>query len=95
MLKKILCASLLLVSYTASSFAYVYGGSNLYGMYPAFSYYVAYNPTYDDLMEMRRKVQEYIENGNSDIQRIQEAQEDALQQYNRAFQNYNFNQSLR
>ena len=45
-----------------------------------------------ELDRMRRDVQEYIENGNNDIRRIQEAQQEAVEKYNQAVREYNMSQ---
>ena len=95
MLKKIILSALCITTTASfSSFAFVMGGSNLsLGSYPEFSpYYSTYNMSSYELDRMRRDVQEYIENGNNDIRRIQEAQQEAVEKYNQAVREYNMSQ---
>ena len=95
MQKKIALSTLCIaLSTPIMSFAFVMGGSNLpLGMYPEFNgYYNTYNMSISDLEQLRSEVKEYIENGNHDIQRIQEAQEQAIEEYNNAVQAYNAQQ---
>lgn len=90
------CASLL--------FAYVYGGTNLgFGGYPSFSDYppsapISYNNEVSEyeFNSYRDKVknyvssaQEYVDNGNNDIKRISEAQQDAIDKANEAVDKFN------
>lgn len=95
MLKKIILSALCITTTASfSSFAFVMGGSNLpLSQYPSFtSYYSTYNISRNELEQLRWDVERYIENGNNDIKRIQEAQRKAIQEYNDAVQAYNMSQ---
>lgn len=96
LLTALLCAGLL--------FAYVYGGSNLgFSGYPDFSDYppsapYSYNSEVSEyeFNSYRNSVesyvdaaQEYVDNGNNDIQRISEAQEEAINKANEAIDEFN------
>ena len=83
-------------------FAYVYGGTNLGFMgYPEFSvpapsapygYEVSeykFTSYRDEVENYINQAEEYIENGNNDIQRISEAQESAINKANRAVDEFN------
>lgn len=80
--------------------ATVFGGSNLgFGGYPEFSE-VAPTPPYtndqyawenykQEVDAYTAKAKQYLEDANYDIQRIQEAQQDAINKANAAVQEYN------
>ena len=85
-------------------FAYVYGGSNLgFSGYPEFSDYPPSEPySFNDEVseyefesyrnEVIRYVdaaEEYVENGNNDIKRISEAQDEAIRRANEAVDEFN------
>ena len=83
-------------------FAYVYGGTNLGFMgYPEFSAYAPsapygyevseyeFNSYRDEVERYVDQAEEYIENGNNDIRRISEAQEAAIDDANRAVNEFN------
>lgn len=79
--------------------AYVIGGSNIYGNYPAFSDYPPSAPYTDDQHAMsmyKDEVERYVdsakayaENANNDIQRIQEQKAAAISKANDAVEEYN------
>lgn len=90
------CASLLL--------AYVLGGSNLsYSGYPKFSNYPPSEPyvfnekvsNYEfdsyrnEVMRYVDAAEKYIENGNNDIKRISECQDEAIRKANEAVDKFN------
>ena len=75
---------------TSVAFAYVYGGSNLgFSGYPAFNAYLSYNPSRSEVEIYVEEAKKYVENGNYDIQRIREAQNDAIRKSNEAVNDYN------
>lgn len=92
-MKKVLLIALFTVM-AGTSHAMVFGGSNLgiFG-YPEFkSYSAPYNPATASSYEMRsyrKDVEKYIRDANSDIERIQEAMQKAISDYNRAVRQYN------
>nr|DAR57657.1 MAG TPA: LemA family [Caudoviricetes sp.] len=92
-MKKVLLIALFTVI-AGTSHAMVFGGSNLgiFG-YPEFkSYSAPYNPATASSYEMqsyRDDVEKYIRDANSDIERIQEAKQKAISDYNRAVRQYN------
>ena len=80
--------------------AAVYGDSNLdFSGYPEFDEYPPSEPfdrdrySFDqyryEVEEYVRKAQEYIEAGNNDIERIREAQEEAIDKANRVISDFN------
>lgn len=86
------------MSCTAS--AYVMGGSNLgFTGYPEFSDMEPNLPFGDDQFAMENyrrevanyvdKAKQYVDNSNSDIQRIKEAQQEAIDKANRVVEEYN------
>ena len=92
----LLCSGLL--------FAFVIGGSNLgYMGYPDFSSYYPSKPfSYnnevsemefdryrDSVQQYVDSAREYVKNGNNDIQRISEAQEEAINKANEAIDEFN------
>lgn len=96
LLAVLLCAGLL--------FAFVYGGSNLgYTGYPSFSSYyrtsyLSYNNSVSErefnnyrnsVREYTESAQKYVENANNDIDRIHEAQQDAIRKANAAVDEFN------
>lgn len=92
-MKKVLLITLFTVM-AGTSQAMVFGGSNLgiFG-YPEFkSYSKPYNPataSFDEMQFYRRDVEKYIKDANSDIERIEEAKQKALEEYNQAVRQYN------
>lgn len=86
-------------------FAYVIGGTNFgFSGYPSFSEFTPHQPytSYDgtvsksqyetykrDVENYVNAAKEYIENGNNDIKRIQDAQQSALDQANSIVREYN------
>ena len=82
------------------SFAAVYGGSNLgFGGYPEFTE-VAPTPPYthdqyawesyrQEVEDYTRKAKQYVEDADSDIKRVQEAQQYAIEKANAVVQEYN------
>lgn len=96
MIKKILVPTAILFSVLSfPSMAYVFGGSNLgvFG-YPEFSGYLSYDPDYNEMQRYLDDVKKYVENCNYDIQRIQEAQEKAINEANRKVNEYNMSHSM-
>lgn len=96
---KVVYCFLILVLPTVSHAA-VYGGSNLgFGGYPEFSESPPSPPYSDDeyawdryrrdVQSYSEKAKEYLEDSDSDIKRIKEAQEDAIQKANDAVEQYN------
>lgn len=96
MIKKILIPAAVIAACTASpALAYVFGGSNLGAFgYPQYSGYLSYDPDYNEMRRYLDDVQEYVENCNNDIQRIQEARDDAISEANRKVNEYNMSHSL-
>ena len=96
MLKKCILSTLgITIISSFSTFAMVFGGSNLpLNRYPEFTsyYYNTYNMSAYELDQMKYDVQRYLENGNNDIRRIQEAQQEAIEKYNQAVREYNSRQ---
>ncbi|AIN20069.1 hypothetical protein CH54_1396 [Yersinia rochesterensis] len=83
-----------------SSFATVFGGSNLdFQGYPEFTDFPPSPPFNADEYSMNsyrmevdsyvRKAKEYVENANNDIKRINEASEEAIQKANNVVSEYN------
>lgn len=91
MIKKVIIITTLITFWTISiAFAYVVGGSNLgYVGYPEFDAYLPYNPSRYDIEIYINDAQEYIDNCNNDIQRILEAQQNAINTANDAIYRYN------
>lgn len=102
-MKKILLFSVLLLC-ASLLFAYVYGGSNLgFSGYPEFSDYppsapysynnevseYEFNSYRDSVMRYVDSAEEYVENGNNDIQRISEAQDEAIDKANDVIDEFN------
>lgn len=98
-MKKIICGALscLIIN---TGYAMVYGDSNLDMMgYPEFDEFppsepydrdrYSFDQYRDEVEEYVRKAQEYVEAGNNDIQRIREAQEEAIEKANRAISDFN------
>lgn len=92
------------ISCTGLLFAYVIGGTNLgYGGYPDFSGYrpsapfsynnevseMEFNNYRDSVQCYVDSAQEYVENGNNDIKRISEAQDEAIREANAAVDEFN------
>lgn len=84
------------------SHAVVIGGSNLgFSGYPEFSEVEPSAPYSDDkyswenyqreVEDYTEKAKQYLEDSNSDIQRVQEAQQDAIQKANSVVEEYNRN----
>lgn len=80
--------------------AVMYGDSNLDFMgYPEFDEFppsepysrdrYSFDQYRDEVEEYVRKAQDYVEAGNNDIQRIKEAQEEAIEKANRAISDFN------
>lgn len=91
---------LVLLSVPFASSAVVYGGSNLgFGGYPEFSEIAPTAPYSDDqyawenyrrqVDDYTEKAKQYIDDSNSDMKRIQEAQQDAIQKANDVVEEYN------
>ena len=83
-----------------TSYAYVYGGSNLgYSGYPEFSGYEPSPPFSDDQFAMDNykrevedyvtKAKQYVEDADSDAKRVREAQQEAIGKANRVVEEYN------
>lgn len=91
MFKKVILASLFSLISVTPSFALVMGGSNLSIMgYPQYEHYTSgYNMSYSDMQNMKYDVSEYVDKCNNDIQRIIEARNNAIDEYNRTVQEYN------
>lgn len=97
-MKKFALFALLSLPFSAS--AIVMGGSNLgFSGYPEFSE-IAPTPPYSDdqyawdsyrreVAEYAEKAKQYLEDSNSDMKRIQEAQQDAIQKANDAVEEFN------
>lgn len=105
MRKRVVVIALILTAALFSLFAVVFGGTNLgYLGYPEYddtkpskpytsyngtvskSQYEAYKRSVEDYLDGAK---EYIENGNNDIKRIQEAQKEALEKANSVIDEYN------
>ncbi|EMM8813400.1 TPA: hypothetical protein ACXEP4_004838 [Klebsiella pneumoniae] len=98
MMKKFALFALLSLPFSAS--AIVMGGSNLgFSGYPEFSE-IAPTPPYSDdqyawdsyrreVAEYAEKAKQYLEDSNSDMKRIQEAQQDAIQKANDVVEEFN------
>lgn len=90
MKKILLCVILLLFWATSVTFAYVYGGTNLgYSGYPEFNAYLSYNPSRSEVEMYLEEAKKYVKNGDYDIQRIKEAQNNAINKANDAVSTYN------
>ncbi|WP_227505385.1 TroA family protein [Klebsiella aerogenes] len=97
-MKKFALFALLSLPFSAS--AIVMGGSNLgFSGYPEFSE-IAPTPPYSDdqyawdsyrreVAEYAEKAKQYLEDSNSDMKRIQEAQQDAIQKANDVVEEFN------
>ncbi|MGG7866242.1 hypothetical protein PGN70_05105 [Klebsiella aerogenes] len=97
-MKKFALFALLSLPFSAS--AIVMGGSNLgFSGYPEFSE-IAPTPPYTDdqyvwdsyrreVAEYAEKAKQYLEDSNSDMKRIQEAQQDAIQKANDVVEEFN------
>lgn len=93
-MKKLLSMSILLSAIFINTNAYVVGGSNLsLNAYPSFSSYTEpYNPSTASSYEMtnyKYEVEQYLENANYDIERIIEAKQKVINDYNDAVRRYN------
>lgn len=90
-MKKIIFVLLItLLCSTSVAFGYVIGGSNLsLGMYPAFNAYLSYNPSRSEVERYIQESKRYVENCNNDIDRIQEAKNDAIRKVNYEVDKYN------
>ncbi|WP_227502985.1 TroA family protein [Klebsiella quasipneumoniae] len=98
MMKKFALFVLLSLPFSAS--AIVMGGSNLgFSGYPEFSE-IAPTPPYSDdqyawdsyrreVADYAEKAKQYLEDSNSDMKRIQEAQQDAIQKANDVVEEFN------
>ncbi|HBM2960883.1 TroA family protein [Klebsiella variicola] len=98
MMKKFALFALLSLPFSAS--AIVMGGSNLgFSGYPEFSE-IAPTPPYSDdqyawdsyrreVADYAEKAKQYLEDSNSDMKRIQEAQQDAIQKANDVVEEFN------
>lgn len=97
-MKEFLFVSVLLLP--LSSYAYVYGGSNLgYSGYPEFSGYEPSPPFSDDQFAMDNykrevddyvtKAKQYVEDADSDAKRVREAQQETIEKANRVVEEYN------
>ncbi|EPY1262782.1 hypothetical protein [Klebsiella pneumoniae] len=98
MMKKFALFVLLSLPFSAS--AIVMGGSNLgFSGYPEFSE-IAPTPPYSDdqyawdsyrreVAEYAEKAKQYLEDSNSDMKRIQESQQEAIDKANRVVEEYN------
>lgn len=96
MLKKILISAAVIAACSASpAMAYVFGGSNLgvFG-YPKYSGYLSYDPDYNEMQRYLDDVKKYVENCNYDIQRIQEARDNAIEEASRKVNEYNMSHSM-
>lgn len=102
--KKIILLLFLLFICTSFAFGYIYGGTNLgFGGYPEFSEYMPNEPIsfdnsisewefdgYRDAVErFIDDAKAYIENGNYDIDRIKEAQNNAIDEANSVVRTFN------
>lgn len=98
-MKKIIVLALT-VFFALPAEAVVYGNSNLDFMgYPEFDEFppsepynrdrYSFDQYRDEVEEYVRKAQDYVEAGNNDIQRIKEAQEEAIEKANRAISDFN------
>lgn len=98
-MKKVIALALT-ACFVAPAQAVVYGDTNLgYAGYPEFDEYPPSEPynrdrySFEqyryDVEEYVRKAQDYVEAGNNDIQRIKEAQEEAIEKANRAISDFN------
>lgn len=98
-MKKIIVLALT-VFFALPAKAVVYGNSNLDFMgYPEFDEFppsepysrdrYSFDQYRDEVEEYVRKAQDYVEAGNNDIQRIKEAQEEAIEKANQAISDFN------
>lgn len=98
--KMIACIGFLMCVGSCNSLAYVPGGTNLsYGGYPDFSEMTpskpfqidefSFNSYKMDVKRYVRKSQEFVENGDNDIKRIREQQQDAIDKANRVINEFN------
>ncbi len=75
---------ILMLLLAAPAYAYVYGGTNFgFGGYPDPTCYLGYSPNQYSVNTYVDCVNLYVKNGNNDIKRIAEAQQDALDEANR------------
>lgn len=88
-MKKTLLLTGLLATISVSAFAY--GGSNLPNeSYPKFTYHLEKaNPSLIELALYQDDIQTYLNQADSDIQRILDAKADAVREYNKRVQEYN------
>jgi hypothetical protein len=71
------------------TFAYVAAGSNYGWYYPPFNEYLPYNPSYDEVQSYLNDARQYVSNCNEDMQQIEEARNNAVQQANNVVSSYN------
>jgi len=89
----------LVLCFAGVSIGFVGYGSNLMGRYPEFSAYEPSKPIFEDELSIQMykydvedyisEAERYLENAEADIQRIQEAMEDAVRKVNRIVDEYN------
>lgn len=93
MQKKLVIGTVLLTLWSASvACAYVMGGSNLGGLgYPEFDQYISYDPSREEVERYVEDAKQYVENCNYDMQRVNEARNNAIDKANEAINNYNIN----
>ncbi len=90
MKKTLLLTAVFAISLASAALGYVAGGSNLgFGGYPEFREYLSHNPSRNDVEYYIQKAKDYVENGNNDIRRVKEAQDEAIEKANKAVSDYN------
>lgn len=101
MKKIIIIAVIFVLCLCSAGMGYVYGGSNLtLSRYPEFSALRPSKPygknRYDaeryqnDVISYRRQAQEYLNNAENDVKRINEAVNDTVEQVNSVVNEYNY-----
>jgi hypothetical protein len=90
MKKILLLLAVFVLCISSVAFGYVFGGTNLDFMgYPEFSAYLSYDPSRSEVERYIQEAKEYVENGNNDIRRIREAQNEAIRKANDAVRRHN------
>lgn len=94
MLKKIMIAAGILAACSVSyAFGFATGGSNMGYMYPSFSAVPPYDASAESMGRYIDEAKEYVDNCNSDIQRIIDARNQCIETVNMEVNSYNYSHS--
>lgn len=77
-MKTVLLTALITMA-ASSAFAYVPYGSNMGYYYPAYSGYLSYSPTNEEVGEYLDDVEQYVKNCDADIELIIQKRDQAIQ----------------